>query len=149
MIQGVEIIPLKRIPDERGMIMHFLRADSPHFEQFGEVYFATAFPGVIKGWHVHTIQTQNYCVIQGMIKLVLFDDRKDSATYNELQELFIGENNYCLVKIPTGVINGWKCIGDKTALLANCATHMHTEGEMLRYEPFGDKVPYNWDVVMK
>ena len=149
MIDGVIISPLRKICDERGMIMHMLRADSSHFEKFGEIYFATAYPGVIKGWHLHTEQVQNYCVVVGMIKLVIYDDRRESATFGELMELFIGEDNYCLVRIPTGVINGWKCIGDKTAILANCSTQTHKEGEMLRYEPFGDKVPYDWNIVMK
>lgn len=149
MIDGVIVTPLRKICDERGMIMHMLRSDAPHFEKFGEIYFATAYPGVIKGWHAHTEQIQNYCVVQGMIKLVMYDDRPKSPTYKEINEIFMGENNYCLVRIPTGVVNGWKCIGDKTALLANCSTQANKDGEMLRYPPFGDKVPYNWDIVMK
>ena len=60
MIDGVKIISLKQIPDERGKIMHMLRANSEHFEKFGEIYFSTAFPGVIKGWHLHAKQIQNY-----------------------------------------------------------------------------------------
>jgi hypothetical protein len=75
-IDGVVIVPLRKIPDERGMVMHMLRADAPHFEKFGEVYFATAYPGVIKAWHLHSRQTQNYVCVSGMIKLVLFDDRE-------------------------------------------------------------------------
>lgn len=149
MIDGVKVIPLRKIPDERGMIMHMMRSNDPHFEKFGEIYFATAYPGVIKGWHLHTKQVQFYAVVVGMIKLVMYDDRPDSPTYKELMELFVGENNYQLVRIPTGVINGWKCIGTQTAMVANCATLPYEDNEMLRYEPFGDKVPYKWDIVMK
>lgn len=149
LIEGVVITPLKKIPDERGMIMHMLRSTDPHFEEFGEVYFATAYPGVIKGWHEHTEQVQNYAVIVGMIKLVLFDNRPESKTYKQLMELFIGEDNYQLVRIPTGVINGWKNIGLETAIVANCANMPHKLGEMKRYDPFGDRVPYKWDIVMK
>ena len=32
-------MPLRRIPDERGTIYHMLRADDPHFIEFGEIYF--------------------------------------------------------------------------------------------------------------
>ena len=147
MIEGVFIHNLRKIPDERGMIMHMLRCDDPHFEQFGEIYFSTAYPGVIKGWHEHTKQTQNYAVIQGMIKLVLYDNRPDSPTYKELMEIFTGEDNYQLIRIPTGVINGYKAIGTKTAIVANCATLAHEPDEMMRYDPLGDKVPYKWDLV--
>ena len=87
-MEGVKIIPLRKIPDERGSIMHMLRSDDEHFEQFGEVYFSTAYPGSIKGWHEHTQQVQFYAVIQGMIKLVLFDNRKESKTYKKLSKLY-------------------------------------------------------------
>ncbi|HUZ75360.1 MAG TPA: dTDP-4-dehydrorhamnose 3,5-epimerase family protein [Stellaceae bacterium] len=145
-IEGVIIAPLRRIPDERGMVMHMLRADAPHFETFGEIYFATAYPGVIKAWHLHTRQTQNYACLQGMIKLVLYDNREKSPTLGALQEIFMGDDNYILVRIPWGVTNGWKCVGTKTALLANCATEPHDPVEMIRIDPFSPDIPYNWDL---
>ena len=149
MIDGVKVIPLKKICDERGMIMHMLKSTDEHFEKFGEIYFSTAYPGVVKGWHEHTRQVQFYAVIDGIIKLVLYDNRPKSKTYKDLMEIFIGIDNYQLVRIPTGVINGYKNIGAKTAVLANCATLPHEPDEMLRYEPHGDKVPYKWERVDK
>ena len=106
-IEGVNIKQLRKIPDERGSIMHMMRNDDENFEKFGEIYFSTAYPGVIKGWHEHTKQVQNYAVVYGMIKLVLFDNRKDSKTFKNLKEIFLGDLNYVLVRIPTGVINGY------------------------------------------
>lgn len=145
MIEGVKVIALKKICDERGMIMHMLKCSDPHFEQFGEIYFSAAYPGVVKGWHEHTKQVQFYAVICGMIKLVLYDNRPTSPTYKELMEIFIGEDNYQLVRIPTGIINGYKTIGKETAIVANCATLPYQPDEMIRYEPHGDKVPYKWE----
>lgn len=147
MIDGVKVIALKKICDERGMIMHMLKCTDPHFEQFGEIYFSTAYPGVVKGWHEHVKQVQFYAVVEGMIKLVLYDNRPTSSSYKELMELFIGEDNYQLVRIPTGVINGYKTIGTKTAIVANCATLPHQPDETIRHDPHGDKVPYKWDRV--
>lgn len=146
MIDGVELIPLKKICDERGKIMHMLRADAPHFTKFGEIYFATAYPGVVKGWHLHKNMTQNYAAVVGMIKLVLYDDRPGSKTKGELMELFIGEDNYYLVKIPPMVWNGWKAIGTKEAILANCPDMPHTPDEMMRKDPFSKDIPYDWNV---
>lgn len=147
MIEDVLVIPLKQIPDERGKIMHMLRVDDPHFQKFGEVYFSVALPGAIKGWHLHTRQTQNYAVISGMIKLVLYDSRKESSTNGEINELFIGEDNYCLVRIPSGVYNGYKTYGLKEAIVANCATETHDPAEMNRLDPFDPTIPYNWELV--
>ena len=60
--------------------MHMMRADDPLFEQFGEIYFSTVYPGAIKGWHMHKEMTLNYAVVLGMIKLVLYDEREGSPT---------------------------------------------------------------------
>jgi dTDP-4-dehydrorhamnose 3,5-epimerase len=144
MIDGVMIHPLKQIPDERGKIMHMLRCDDPHFERFGEIYFSLVYPGVIKGWHLHKRMVLNYAVIVGMIKLVLYDDREGSPTRGELMELFVGEGNYVLVRIPPGVWNGFKGIGVTPAIVANCATEPHDPEEIVRMEPFTDKIPYDW-----
>ena len=146
MIKGVEIVPLRQIPDERGKIMHMLRSDAPHFEKFGEIYFSLVYPGVIKGWHLHKKMTLNYAVIVGMIKLVLYDDRKKSLTRGETQEIFTGEDNYCLIKIPAFIWNGFKGIGRKPAIVANCATIPHDPKEIIRMDPFSKEIPYNWKV---
>ncbi|MEW6606607.1 MAG: dTDP-4-dehydrorhamnose 3,5-epimerase family protein [bacterium] len=143
-IEGVVIKPLKKIPDERGSIYLMLRWDDPIFERFGEIYFSLAYPGVIKAWHLHEKMTLNYAVIQGMIKLVLFDDRKNSSTKGNLMEVFIGEENYSLVKIPPKIWNGFKCIGTKQTIVANCATLPHDPDEIKRINPFTNEIPYDW-----
>lgn len=146
MIKGVEIFPLKQISDERGKIMHMLRCDAKHFEKFGEIYFSVVYPGVVKGWHLHKKMTLNYAVVLGMIKLVMFDDRLNSSTKGQIQELFIGEDNYCLVKIPARVWNGFKSVGGKSAIVANCATLPHDPDEIVRLDPVENDIPYNWDL---
>ncbi|MFC2170121.1 dTDP-4-dehydrorhamnose 3,5-epimerase family protein [Acidobacteriota bacterium] len=143
-IDGVIIKPLKKIPDERGCIFHMLRNDDPLYEKFGEIYFSVIYPGVIKGWHFHKEMTLNYAVVQGMIKLVLYDNREDSRSKGQLMELFTGDNNYCLIKIPPKIWNGYKGIGKESAIVANCATLPHSPEEMIRLDPFSDKIPYDW-----
>jgi len=149
MIDGVLIHPLRQIPDERGKIMHMLRANDPYFEKFGEIYFSTVYPGVVKGWHLHKEMTLNYAVPMGTIKLVLYDEREESPTRGELNELFIGEGNYVLVKVPPMVWNGFKGIGVMPALVANCATIPHDPNEISHLDPHHNHIPYNWDIVHK
>ena len=146
MIQGVEIIPLRQIGDERGKIMHILRNDQPHFKKFGEIYFSCVHPGGIKAWHIHKKMTLNYAVVSGKIKLVLFDDRKGSKTKGEIMEIFLGSDNYQLVQIPPMVWNGFKGVGSQDAIVANCADLPHDPDEISRLDPFSDKIPYNWDI---
>ncbi len=146
MINGVVIKELKIIPDERGKIMHMLREDDDVFERFGEIYFSVVYPGAIKGWHLHKKMTLNYAAVSGMIKLVLYDGRKDSPTFNQIQEIFMGEDNYVLVKIPAGITNGFKGMGTKPAIIANCATLAHDPQEIIRIDPFKNDIPYNWEL---
>ena len=84
-----------------------------------------------------------------MIRLVLYDDREDSSTYGELQEIYMGEDNYCLVIIPPFIWNGYLVVGNKTAILANCPTQSHNPDEMLRMDPYSDKIPYDWAIKMR
>ena len=146
-IEGVKVIPLKKICDERGMILHMLRKDDPHFIEFGEIYFSTAYPGAIKGWHVHKSMTLNYACPVGMVKFVLYDARKESKTFGALQEIFLGQDNYCLVQVPPGVINGYKGYGTEMAFVANCATEPHSADEISRIDPFTKEIPYDWALV--
>ena len=85
MIDGVKIVALRQIVDERGKIMQMLKATDPHFIAFGEIYFSCAWPGTIKAWHIHKSMTVNNAVISGRAKLVLYDLREDSPTKGELQ----------------------------------------------------------------
>ena len=146
MIDGVKVVPLRRIPDERGSVFHMLKRTDPHFTEFGEIYFSCAYPGVIKAWHIHKQMTLNNAVITGMAKLVLFDIRKSSPTHGELMELFIGEQNYCLVQIPPGIANGYKAFGDKPVILANCASMPHDKNEIVYIDPFENDIPYDWSL---
>jgi dTDP-4-dehydrorhamnose 3,5-epimerase len=87
MINGVIITPLKKIPDDRGKILHIMKNTDSCFEAFGEVYCSTIYPKVVKGWHLHKIMTLNYVVLKGKIKFVLFDARKELRDHDLAIEL--------------------------------------------------------------
>jgi dTDP-4-dehydrorhamnose 3,5-epimerase len=146
MINGVIVTPLRQLLDERGKVMHMLRADSPGFQQFGEIYFSCVYPGAIKAWHIHKAMTLNYAVPHGQIKFVLYDDRLASSTRGELQEIFLGPDNYCLVTVPPMVWNGFKGIGVEAAIVANCASIPHDPDEIERKSAFDPSIPYDWNI---
>jgi len=146
MIDGVVVTPLRQIVDERGKVMHMLRSDAPHFQGFGEIYFSTVHPGVVKGWHRHQHMVLNYAVPAGLIKFVLYDDRPGSPTQGEINQFFLGPENYHLVTVPAMVWNGFKGVGDSTAIVANCASIPHDPGEIERMDPFDPSIPYDWQV---
>lgn len=145
MIDGVRIVPLKRIPDERGTVFHMLRRTDPHFIEFGEIYFSSVYRGVVKGWHRHREMTLNYACVWGRVKLVVFDDREGSSTRGELLEVFLGPDDYSLVVIPPGLWNGFKGM-DEVSIIANCCTHPHDPSRSERLDPFDNDIPYDWSV---
>ena len=146
MIDGVVIVPLKQIVDERGKVMHMLRYDSDGFAGFGEVYFSCVYPEAIKGWHIHKKMTLNYAVPKGNIKFVLYDDRPESSTKGEVQEIFIGSDNYCRVVVPPNIWNGFKGVGTEMAIVANCASITHDPDEIDRRDPLDPYIPYDWSI---
>jgi dTDP-4-dehydrorhamnose 3,5-epimerase len=145
-IDGVHVVPLKRIPDERGTIYHMLRRTDPHFTQFGEIYFSTVYQGVVKGWHLHRNMTLNYACILGRVKLVIYDERDESPTKGELMELFLGPDDYSLVVVPPGLWNGFKGMAPNYSIVADCIDIPHSEADSVRLDPADSRIPYDWAI---
>ncbi len=149
MIDGVKITKLNQIFDERGKVMHMLRNDQKIFSKFGEIYFSYTHPNVVKAWHYHKEMTLNYAVIYGEVKLVLFDDRENSTTKGNLMELYFSPENYNLITVPPKIWNGFKTVGSKPAILANCSDIPHDDNEVLRKDYQDQSIPYNWNIKIK
>lgn len=145
MIDGVVIEPLKQIIDERGKVLHMLRADSPLFTRFGEIYFSVVNPGIVKAWKKHLRMTQHLAVPVGKIKVIIYDNRKNSPTFGKIDILEIGEDNYYLVKIPPMLWYGFQGLSVIPALIANCTDIPHDPEESERLDVFDKKIPYNWN----
>ena len=144
MIEGIKITPLKQIKDERGKVMHMLRNDSENFTKFGEIYFSTAHPNKVKGWHLHSKMTLNYAVVLGKIKLVLYDARTNSKTKGQVQEFFLSQENYKLISVPPLIWNGFMNIGNTTAIVANCPDLPYDDVEIKRISAYDKDIPYDW-----
>ncbi|MFC1517399.1 dTDP-4-dehydrorhamnose 3,5-epimerase family protein [Candidatus Margulisiibacteriota bacterium] len=146
MIAGVKTKDLKVIPDERGHLQEIMRNDDEVFTEFGQAYATTTFQGVVKGWHYHDEQSDNVVCIRGMIKLVLFDDRKGSKTKGKINEFFIGDQGPKLVHIPKGVYHGWKCVSEETAYIINLPDKVYNykKPDEHRVDPHKNDIPYDW-----
>lgn len=144
MIEGVVIKELSQFVDDRGRVMHMLKADDPVFEKFGEVYFSEVLPGVVKAWKKHKLMTQLFAVPVGLIRLVIYDDRINSTSAGSLKVIETGRKEYKLIRIPSGVWYGFKGLGDIPSLIANCADLPHSTNEC-EIRISNDKIiPYQW-----
>ena len=146
LIEGVGARRAKVLPDERGRLGEIIRADDPWFEKFGQVYFTTTYPGVVKAWHYHKIQTDNFYVIKGTIKLALFDDRENSPTKGIVNEIYLGQHCPAVVRIPPGVQHGWMCVGTEEAYILNIVSEMYnySQPDEYRTHPHDNHIPYDW-----
>ena len=145
-IEGVKVKPLRCIPDERGWLMEILRADDAEmYSKFGQVYVSATYPGVVKAWHYHRRQIDNFACIAGMVKLVLIDTRENSPTRGAVNEFFLGTQNPILVQVPNLVYHGWKSISVEPSLVVNVPNepYDYVEPDEYRLEPHRT-LPYDW-----
>jgi len=146
MIDGIKTKKLKVIPDERGRLMEILCRDDSLFLDFGQVYMTTTYPSVVKAWHKHERQTDNVTCVQGMVKLALYDPRKNSSTFKEINEFYLGTYNPLLIQIPPGVYHGWMCVSQEEAIVINIPTEVynHAHPDEQRLSPYKNDIPYDW-----
>jgi dTDP-4-dehydrorhamnose 3,5-epimerase len=144
LIPGVEVRPLNVIADDRGAVLHMLRADAPHFQRFGEIYFSVVNPGVVKAWRRHRLAVMNLAVPVGEAIIAIFDDRSDSPARGRAMDIPTGQSDYCLITIPAGVWSGFMAVSAYPAIIANCATEPHDPAEVDRRPADDPAIPYVW-----
>lgn len=144
MIQDVHLTPLKVIADERGAVLHMLKHTDDVFTGFGEVYFSTIMPGQRKAWRRHQQATSQIAAPIGLVRIVLCDQRAESATSGVVSEVEIGESNYQLLTIPPNIWYALQNIGTTAALLANCSSTTHEPALVERLDLESPVIPYVW-----
>lgn len=146
MIDGVKIKKLKVVPDERGRLMEILRSDDEVFEKFGQVYMTTAYPGVVKAWHYHKLQSDNFVCVKGKVKFGLYDPREGSPTYKQVNEFILSLEEPILVHIPPLIYHGFKCVSDEESIVINNVTkaYNHKKPDEFRVDPYDNDIPFDW-----
>jgi dTDP-4-dehydrorhamnose 3,5-epimerase len=145
-IQGVVVCPLARHVNARGHLMEVQRQDDPHWPGFGQAYTTCTHPDVIKAWYRHQEQLDQIAPVSGIVKLVLFDARPESTTYQRLMSVVLSEAQPLLVQIPPGIWHGFQALGEQPAYLlhlnAKAFIHGHVDEERLDCDT--DLIPYRW-----
>lgn len=135
MIDGVMITPLKIIPVPGGDVFHAIKASDASFRGFGEAYFSTIGPTMVKSWKRHNLMTLNLVVITGGVRFVVHDDRPDSPTFGATQEYVLGPHTcYARLTVPPGVWMAFQGVSDSTSILLNIADIPHDPSEVDRRE---------------
>ncbi len=142
-IEGVVLKELKVNLDGRGDLIELW--SKPWVGKKGflaprHVYQTATDFGVVKCWHLHGVHTDQIAATRGKLQLVLADVRRDSPTFGDVNPLFIGVGRPALVKIPPGVLHGWKALSPPEAVVINFATEP--------YDP-GDEYRFPWDCILR
>ncbi|MFA6281995.1 MAG: dTDP-4-dehydrorhamnose 3,5-epimerase family protein [Candidatus Omnitrophota bacterium] len=147
MIKGVLVKDLKVNYDDRGHLMEVLRRDDKIFKKFGQAYITTALPGVTKAWHYHKLQDDHFTCVFGKMRLAIYDSRKNSKTFGEVNEWELSLENPKLIKIPKLLYHGFKCISKEEAIVINIPTMLYNpkKPDEFRLDAFDNEIPYDWN----
>jgi len=146
-IEGVQVRALQRHADERGSLTELLRADWPEFTQFGQAIVTVNMPGVIRGWHWHDRQTDVIVVVSGRAKVPLYDGRKGSKTFGQVEEHVCGDDALKAVFVPPGVWHGYKTVSPEPATIVNFPDQVYDPAnpDENRVPHDAPGVPYDWN----
>jgi dTDP-4-dehydrorhamnose 3,5-epimerase len=145
MISQVSVKKLVRHPDERGYFEEIIRQTDDFFKEgFGQLSHSYMMKGVVKAWHVHKKQIDWWFCTTGKIKAVLYDVRRDSKTYKELNEFFLGdEPDNIVLKIPAGVAHGMKVL-DGPCHFVYVTSSVYSPDEEGRIPYLDPVIGYDW-----
>jgi dTDP-4-dehydrorhamnose 3,5-epimerase len=134
LIDGVKVRPAVTHPDERGDLCE-LYSTAWGFDDDPMVYayFASVRPGQTKGWVKHLLQTDRLFMATGSFRVVLYDDRPDSPTYQKLNVLYFSDRKRGLVRIPAGVFHAVQNVGHVDASFVNCPTRAYNHAQPDKY----------------
>ena len=150
-IDGLQFRPTRPVPHDDGVLAEIARADWPEIDApIVHVHVTTTLPGRVRGWGMHLRSTDRLFVVKGLVSIVVYDGRRDSATYGSVNEFKVSERNPGLLVIPPMLFHGWKVIGTDEAFITNMPTLMYQYDEPdaldLPYESEQAKsvVPWRW-----
>lgn len=145
MIDGVVLKDLVTHRDERGFFREIIRVTDDFFEEgFGQWSHSLMYQATAKAWHIHNVQLDWWYVPIGVLKVALYDTRKESPTYGALMEFFMGENQPSqVVRIPPGVAHGCRCLSGPAHLfyITSQVYNPADEGRIPHNDP---TIGYDW-----
>ena len=145
MIEGVVLKELETHSDDRGFFREIFRmTDDFSQEGFGQLSHSLVYPGVVKAWHAHRVQTQWNYIACGLVRVALHDIRPESPTYRETMEFLTGENQKPIVySFPPGVAHGYRCIAGPMHIIY-ITSGVYDLGDEVKIPHNDPDIGYDW-----
>jgi len=126
--------------DARGRLAVLLAQGIPPFQKFGQIYFTTLHPGIIKAWHRHKFQIDFQSCISGTVRIVVSDGKN-------VWQWVSGETAPTLIEIPQQLWHGIENLSEKEAIVVNCPTEVYNEKEPdeERLSWDSSEIPFEWN----
>jgi dTDP-4-dehydrorhamnose 3,5-epimerase len=126
-IVGVIVRDLRQYADSRGWLAELFRHDELDPEFYPVMaYTSSTNPGVTRGPHEHVDQADLFCFLgPSNFKLRMWDNRKESETFNNFTTLIVGEDNPKSVLIPAGVVHAYQNVGPVDGIVFNCPNRLY------------------------
>ena len=145
MIQGIVFKKLLTHKDRRGFFREIIRCTDDFFsEGFGQWSHSLMFDGVTKAWHYHRIQTDWWYFGSGVIRVGLYDLRKNSPTYKQTMDFLMGDLQPAqVIKIPPEIAHGCQTVQGPVHLFY-ITSHEYDPNDEYRI-PYNDpEIDFDW-----
>lgn len=144
---GVTFRNLVTHSDDRGIVFEMLDDRwGWHPAPITFVYHYSIRPGCAKGWGMHLLHEDRYCLLYGEMEIVFYDARPESPTVGQVSKVVISEYHRRLISIPTGIWHANRNIGTKDCLVVNFPTvpYDHNNPDKYRLPLYTDEIPYKF-----
>jgi dTDP-4-dehydrorhamnose 3,5-epimerase len=153
LIEGVRLLPLTLHPDDRGYFLEVLRAGQGLVAGYDaaatQVSAAYNYPGAIKAFHYHLLQTDCFAPIAGLLQIALVDLRQGSPTFGLRNTIYSGPLSPWQVLIPPGIGHGYKVLGIEPSMLVYATSRFYDPKDEGRI-PYNDPgINYDWETQHK
>jgi dTDP-4-dehydrorhamnose 3,5-epimerase len=153
LIEGVQVNPFALWPDDRGYFLEVGRLTQGLIADFPiestQVSAALNYPGIIKAFHFHKLQTDFWVPAAGLLQIALVDLRRGSRTYGAKNTLYLGALRPWQLLIPPGIAHGYKVIGDQPSVLVYITNRTYDPQDEGRI-PYNDTaIAYDWELQHK
>jgi dTDP-4-dehydrorhamnose 3,5-epimerase len=147
LIQGVVIREVLHVPGNQGVLTELFRTDwDPSAPPVAQVFQIRLFAGTISAWHCHLEMTDRLFVNQGLMKIVLFDDRDGSTTFGQINEFHVGDARPTLIVVPPRVWHGVHNLASSDGLYLNLPSvaYNYEDPDHFRLPYDTPDIPYSW-----
>jgi dTDP-4-dehydrorhamnose 3,5-epimerase len=111
-------VPVTPYTDDRGWSLMNLLSGS--MSSTGQINFSVQYPGIVKAWHRHDLQTDFWTCVIGHLKVGVYRESDGQAWM-----LITGEKRPGVLIIPPPLWHGAACVGPTPAGLLYYVTHTY------------------------